>query len=819
MRREPSRVGTILDLPRERPIATVASSAAVATRAAADQWDATRGDPAASRRDTPPGVFGPTVALAVLFAFAAVAALLSAVLIVVDPRPIPGLPATQRQDAETSLYVAAFAVVLPLALIVAPRLARRIDAGANAAGLPTLTALLAAGAALAAGLVRVASLLDQGATAGALAAAVAAWWLAAIASLARAAGGRPWKALLTAAPFTGPLVIVAASLTVATLFGFAHLESLSPVPLVLAAVAIPLSLLTAGGLDLPRLGRRWGVGLDLTIAGLLVLAISNLVIITPEAQGLDFTARYLYGVEQFHADFLLGPANQVLGGSPMLVDTASQYGVGSIVFLAGWFNLVPIGYGTFGFLDGILTGAAFVAGYSILRASGVSRLLAGGALAVGVLALVWNRTYPLGTLVQEGPLRFGLPVAVILASVVAARWPRFSRLARLASLVAVGISAIWALEAFALTAVTFAAIAAFSVLLVPSPRRARWVVRQALLVLAAFACAHVVFAAGTLAGTGHLPDFGQYLAYLDAFLFGSLGDLTYDFSRWSPGIALGAVYLASAVALGLVLRLKPELVRREHVALTALTGTTAYGIALFAYLVDRSGDHVVAYVSLPAVLIGTLWLSLLLRPNDSTRLARGAAIACGLSVAALLASAAWSSIGPRFPDTALAHLAPGGDSTRAALERLWHFPPLSPAAPAGERLLERYLPGERRSVVLVKPDLGVEILMRSGRSNRLPIAYPWGDGFVEEQRIPGLRRAVADLLVGDRMLLDQGTLETFRAQPVRRPGNGPGSGLVPGSATAPLQLFALQKIAARFRLRPIHRDNSGLVVVQLGPRA
>ncbi len=36
----------------------------------------------------------------------------------------------------------------------------------------------------------------------------------------------------------------------------------------------------------------------------------------------------------------------------MLVDTASQYGVGGIYLLAGWFNLVPIGYGTLGFLSG-----------------------------------------------------------------------------------------------------------------------------------------------------------------------------------------------------------------------------------------------------------------------------------------------------------------------------------------------------------------------------------------------------------------------------------------------------------------------------------
>ena len=77
--------------------------------------------------------------------------------------------------------------------------------------------------------------------------------------------------------------------------------------------------------------------------------------------------------ERFHQDFLLGPTNQLLGGGALMVNVpVSQYGVGYIYLLAGWFHLVPIGYGTYGFLDGLVTALFYVAGYAILRLAGGS---------------------------------------------------------------------------------------------------------------------------------------------------------------------------------------------------------------------------------------------------------------------------------------------------------------------------------------------------------------------------------------------------------------------------------------------------------------
>ena len=140
--------------------------------------------------------------------------------------------------------------------------------------------------------------------------------------------------------------------------------------------------------------------------------------------------------------------------------------------------------------------------------------------------------------------------------------------------------------------------------------------------------------------------------------------------------------LASAAALAELARRGGGLVARERPALIAIAGITAYGSALMGYYVDRSLDHILIYVALPIVLTGALWLGLLLRCGDAVgRAARTAGLALSLAVAVLVVAVAWSSIGPRFPRTALAHAAPGGSSLRGALERLWHPPPLAPAPP------------------------------------------------------------------------------------------------------------------------------------------
>jgi hypothetical protein len=222
------------------------------------------------------------------------------------------------------------------------------------------------------------------------------------------------------------------------------------------------------------------------------------------------------------------------------------------------------------------------------------------------------------------------------------------------------------------------------------------------------------------------------------------------------------------------------------------------------------------HTALPAVLAGALWLGLLLRGEPVVaRPARTAGLAVSLAVAVLVVAVAWSSIGARFPRSALAHAAPGGSSLRGALERLWHPPALAPAARAGQRAVERYLPGERESLLMVSPDLGIEILLRSRRADRLFLGDAWEASFVASEELPGVRAAVDALRPPERMLLDQPArqaLAILRAQPARD------TLAHPLPMLAPLQQWALQRIERRFRLRPVARASGGFTVVELSPR-
>lgn len=755
--------------------------------------------------------FGPTLAFTVSLALAAVALLTCAVTLIVDPQPIPGLDATQRQDAESGLYLVALMVVVPLSVLVGPRLAAAVTRGPNRTGLSALAAVSTA--ALAAVLL-IARAIDELAGAGdvVLLAGTLLWIVAALAGFARARADHEWSRLLAAAQRVRPLWLAAAVLVAATPLVVTHAASVDVPVLAIGAVATGLSLRRS----VPALSGWAGRAVDLAMLALLLVVIPDLVVIRPEDPNLSSLDRYLASIMQFHHNFLVGPANQVLGGDTLLRDTASQYGVGSIYLLTGWFELMTVSYGSFALLDGLLTAVLFAAAYGVLRAAGCSRVVAGSTMAVAVAALVFNRIYAVGMLPQEGPFRFGLPMGVIVTAVGAVRWPSRVRLARGAGLFVIGVSAIWALEAFAATVVVFGALAGVEAYLRPAGARTRVLVTRAVQVALATLVAHLLFAAATLAGTGHLPDWSQYFAFLHEFLFGGLGDLTYDFSRWSPGLALGAAYLGSTVALLLVLMLRPALAAERRVAFTALAGVTAYGLVQFWYLVDRSADHVVVYVALPAAMAAALWLSVVLAlEGPGSRDVRLAAVAIAGMLGALVLSVSWSSIDRPLSRSAASQLLPGGDSPRAAVARLRAFPAIDPRAPEAERLLDTTMPGERRSVVIVQPDLAVEVLIRRQRANALPISSAREDDFTFDERVPGIRRSVRRLEGGRRMLIDAGALATLRA--IRRDPRSRVLTTGDGNVAA-VQAQALRSIDRRFRLRLVRRGSGGLAVLELRRR-
>jgi hypothetical protein len=790
---------------------------------------------ATSRLDHPPPLRAPpprrshrearaglpaTLVLTVTLAVGALAVLISAALLVVHPDMsilTNRFGDQQNQSAKTALYLLAFAVVLPAALVAGPRLADRVAAGPNAPGLDALAGLLATGLVAFIAAVKTSTRLPWGSGLGVLLVAAGLWWMVAIAVLARATRPAPWPPLLRAARRTVVLWGVATGGVLVALLCVSPLHG-NLLRLAIAALAVAGLVVAAQRMRVPGVPRRYGLALDVAAVVLILLAVPDVVIFTISGDPVDpFTPP---GILQFHHDFLLGPTNQLLGGGALLVgDPVSQYGVGFIYFLAGWFHLVPIGYGTYGLLDGIVTALFYTAAYVVLRTAGVSRLLAAGALTVGVVALVYTLTYPVGGLPEQGPLRFGLPMGVLLAFVAAGRHPRRAGAWRALGLSVLGVSAIWAFESFAYTTMTYAALVLVAAWLRPHDGRRLWLAQHAALAVAACLAAHGALAVATLLGTGHMPDWGQYLAYVHAFVLGGkAGEVTYGFQPWSPGLALGIAYLASAAAVWLLARRHADAARRHPETLLTLTGATVYGIALFSYTDNRSSTYLLPYVAVPALIAVTAWLSLALRADSEVpRAVRLGALGLVASVAGLLLAVAWPVAGDRFADSALAKVRPGGH-LGDALHRLWHLPPIDPRAPAGQRLLGRYMPGERRSLVLLPlaPDLSTEVLMRSGRANALPLGDPKADGFVPTVWMPIIRPGIARLRPGRRVLLDRTGAALF-ATLARQPGRDVfAEPLLSGN---PLDEWILQQIGRRFSLRLVAHDRSGLVVAQLARRA
>jgi hypothetical protein len=764
------------------------------------------------------------LALSMTLAVGVFVVVVAGAYLVVHPAPqqIP-LGPQHASHLEAALYVAGFFVVLPAAAMTGRRLSAAIVAGPNAEALPALAALMVGALAVSV----LAARLIPGAGLQTTLASAALWCVAASASMLRARRAPTWRVLHSIAAYGTALNLAAGALVIIALLAFMSPRSISLVPLAIAAAAgigtIVFYLRSPGqpSVSLPR-GVR--VAVDAAAVLLLLLVVPDIVIFGPPgvAGPPGVSAHELASLDlpiiAFHHDLFLGPVNQVLAGDAVLVKTASQYGVAPLYLLVGWFKLAPIGYGTFGLLDSVLTALCFAAAYGVLRILRTPRPLAWAAMALGVVVLAYNHPWSVGVFPQQGPLRFGLPMLLLLAAAVTARSPRRAGFAQVSQLLVIGLASIWSVETFGYCVVTLAALWCFEAFSDPA-RGGRWLRRQAGLAVGACIAAHLAFAGLTLAASGHLPDWTLYWDLVRDFLVGGMSKVSFDIPPWSPVVAIGAAYGLSALALVFVVRLRHSLLYAERGVLAVIAGTTAYGIAILYYYVDRSLSSVLPYICLPLLMVGALWLGLVLRSRSAIGLrARAGVLAFALGLSVLLASTAWSYVDKRFARSAAGHIVPGGPSVGDAMSRLWNPRALDPRAPSGERLLDTYMPGARRVYVLVPPDLATEILMRSGRANAFPFSDPWEETFVGSDRLPGLRDAVGQMKAGNRVLVLASALRIppgSASAPVANAIDTPIEAGFSQKDLVPIQVSALQLLRQRFELRVLRPGSDGMLVVQL----
>jgi hypothetical protein len=556
-----------------------------------------------------------------------------------------------------------------------------------------------------------------------------------------------------------------------------------------------------------RLG-RWGtIALDVAFAVAILLVVSDVSVFTPDAAA--------WGL-QLHHDSLLGSANDVIGGRTVLVDTYSIYGAGSIYFLAGLFEIVPIGYGTFGLLVGIGLAVMYAGAYAIMRLAGCSPLLAATAMAAAIVSSVYSTVATPATFPSLGILRWGFAYLLVGLAIWAVRDPRRAPPLRIASAVVVGVSSVWSFEVFIYTGATYAALQAYLAAIDSSPQtRLRAFARSLVPALLACVIAHVALAAFTLVRAGELPSWGPYIAIVREFSSGPYNRFVAP--PWWVGIPACAFLFASIVAVAAIATRMPGAERENRPALIAVAGLTAFAVAAFTYGVRFSTDDYVARWDLPALMAMALWIQIADR-SALARPARIAVAATGFWVAAILIVGGWDSLEREGGRSALvAALPANGRSIESEASRVWDNPPVQPRAGAAEMLLERYWPGQDEALVLLQSDLAVEALMRSERVNQLPVSAYLADTLVSEESWERVRPSVDEIEPGTLMLTEPFYLEAGATRDYVNPGSPP----------LELEQLVIDRIRERFRLRPVATEQVGfdpgmgddeLVVVRLVPR-
>ena len=375
----------------------------------------------------------------------------------------------------------------------------------------------------------------------------------------------------------------------------------------------------------------------------------------------------------------------------------------SIYLLAAWFQLAPIGYGTLGLLDRGADRALVRAGYGVLRMAGTPRLLAAAAIGVARRRARLQPHLPVGALPQSGPLRFGMPMAADPRGGRRRALPRRrARRAHRGGARSSGSPASGRSRRSPTRRPCSRRWRASRGLALP-PRRA-----------AARGSAHAVPDASlaassrtrssplaTLAVTGQLPDWGA-VPRLPARVPDRAGRRPHlrrrragrRASRSAPPTSRRRPRSPSSRAA------RGALVERERPALVALAGTTAYGIALFSYFVDRSLDHILPATSrCRAARRRRSGSALLLRSGRRSAARRGLA---GWRSRSRSPCSSSRSPGPRSDRASRARRSPtrrraasrcAGRSTGSGTRRRWR-----PRAPDGERgCSTATCPGERRA--------------------------------------------------------------------------------------------------------------------------
>ncbi len=436
-------------------------------------------------------------------------------------------------------------------------------------------------------------------------------------------------------------------------------------------------------------------------------------------------------IQQHHENFYLGPANRLLHGGTMLIDTFSQYGVMVIYFVAFLFKtkMIPFTYQGFSLVIAVLFIIEYCILYMLLVQFVKNRFYAILLWAIALLLGIFGTLDIIQGYPSTSPLRFGLVYALIAIIYLRRRFPRIARIAMIGEYLLVGFAFLWSFETFVYTAFTYLGVCLFdSFTQVSSPRQS-WkhlAIRIAWLLITLL-FVNSLFAIATFLRAGSWPDWQTYFDYFKTYSVDGLG--TEPILPWSPWFFYVAIYFAS-----LMVFLFRYFFRRkfdsspEAEFIFALTLT---GISMYTYFLGRSHPNNLFHISTPAVFIAGYWFVQFIQHDGIPKIFKYAANFTFFTAAALIiigvfpafaAKVRENHTGYRITAKAIYAAMRGSKANYWQVEkkRLLSGSESKQVAEALD-LLAAYDPGKPDATLFLSPADTTEILFLSGRVHRFPI--------------------------------------------------------------------------------------------------
>jgi hypothetical protein len=438
--------------------------------------------------------------------------------------------------------------------------------------------------------------------------------------------------------------------------------------------------------------------------------------------------------DRHHLGLFLAPVNDVLHGKWLLVDSATQYGIGAIYALAAGFRTLglPVYYSGMSLIVDLLFLLQYAVLFLILRRATKSLLLSlagiGAILYFNFLATAWPSML---SIPAQSPLRYGM---IYLLLWIALCVPIMnSKLLRYLEPVLLGLASFWSLETFLYVFVSVDAFHFVSDVLYADRNRdglirfGKRLAGQAAVVLAVWG----IWLIATFAGTGSFPRI-QY--YLEIFTFCiRTGDirLFIDYRHIVDYRSLGIGLFAAAYLVSIMAVLYFRIHRRKTLpweTASLLTGFSAAGLMQNLYYFVYEIDFHMALICVPLIVVIALWLGVILHDPAGEKRPVGAKAGFGLAVLV----SAWICVVHSSPNFA-SHIRSSliFQLTDAALhdEKIAVTDPYQ-AGPSNESvdalvtLIGRYAPDDPQIAVFARNEDQIESLLLTGKTSLLDFSDP-----------------------------------------------------------------------------------------------